>query len=85
MICPHCGELAPPGPLDVRNCAPRLSARNDTSLPILSRLLRWLPARPQGMRNLLPAIARRLAVAREHSARAFVNLRRRARPKSREA
>lgn len=23
MFCPHCGEPAPPGPLDVRNCAPR--------------------------------------------------------------
>ena len=85
MICPHCGELAPPGPLDVRNCAPRLSARSDTSLTMLSRVLRWLLARRQRMRNLLPASAQRAAVAREHSTRAFVNLRRRARPNSREA
>ena len=51
MICPHCGELAPPGPLDVRNCAPRLSARSDTSWTMLSRVLRWLLARRQRMRN----------------------------------
>lgn len=22
MLCPECGEAAPPGPLDVRKCAP---------------------------------------------------------------
>ncbi len=27
MLCPECGEPAPPGALDTRNCAPRPSAR----------------------------------------------------------
>lgn len=58
MICPHCGELTPPGPLDVRNCAPRSSARNNTSLGAISRLLRSLLAWRQRMRNLLPTTAK---------------------------
>jgi hypothetical protein len=47
MFCPECGEPAPPGPLDVRRCAPRLYAKNDASLSILSRFLAWL----HGLRN----------------------------------
>lgn len=54
MICPHCGELTPPGPLDVRNCAPQSSARNDNSLTMLSRLVRWMLAWRQGTRPRPP-------------------------------
>lgn len=39
MICPECGELTPPGPLDVRGCAPRACAREEMSPSILSALL----------------------------------------------
>lgn len=41
MFCPHCGELAPPGPLDVRESAPQSPAGKG---PLASRLLglRWV-------------------------------------------
>lgn len=38
MFCPHCGEPAPPGPLDVRNCAPRSRVSTES---FKSRLLKF--------------------------------------------
>ena len=35
MICPYCSELGPPGPLDVRSCAPRLGTRSNPRLGLL--------------------------------------------------
>lgn len=42
MLCPECGDLAPPGPLDVRKCAPQFQSRKRLSPSISSRILRWL-------------------------------------------
>lgn len=69
MFCEHCGELAPPGPLDVRGCAPRpksgsnfvklISAGLRSRLIDLSRMPReWASSR------------KRLVILRNHCARA---------------
>lgn len=76
MICPHCGELASPGPLDVRQCAPRPSARNSTSSTMLARLKQWLSRR----RTPNPPAHDREVVFRLHGnipQIAFVNFRKR--------
>ena len=43
MLCEHCGELTPPGPLDVRGCAPRPKSGSNfvklMSAGLISRLI----------------------------------------------
>ena len=74
MFCPQCGELAPPGPLDVRECAPRPNTRSRVSLTMLVRLMKRLPDLWRRIQNPSHATVNLSPPAREHSARAFVSL-----------
>ena len=69
MFCEHCGELAPPGPLDVRGCAPRPKSGSNfvklMSAGLMSRLID-LSRMPQEWSSLRKS----RVILRSHCARA---------------